>query len=529
MTGTPALVRLALRRDRLLLPVWILLIVGAVAATASAIAELYPGMEQRVALGVTIGSTPALQAITGPVYDSTSVGGLTAWRATTVTTVLIALMNVLLVTRHTRAEEESGRAELVGACAVGRHALPAAALVVAAGANLLIGLLLTAALAGQGLPVSGALAFGLGIACTGWLFAGVASVTAQLSEHARTANGLAVTVLGLAFLLRAGGDAARIDALSWASPLGWAQRVRPFADERWWVLGLALLTGVALVTVAVALTRRRDLGAGVLPPRRGSAEAPPYLGSPLGLAWRLHRGGVLAWTVGFAVMGTLFGTLTQSMGQILRDNPQLAVILEQLGGEGALTDTFLATVLGMMGLLAGAFAVQAVLRLLAEEAALRAETVLATAVSRTRWTLGHLVMAFAGAAVILTAGGLAVGLAHGARTGDAGEQMFRLAAAAWVQLPAVWVVAGLAMLLYGTLPRLTTLAWAALLAFALLGQLGEVLRLPEWMQGLSPYAHLPQAPGGEVESTPLLWLGVLAAALTVGGMTAFRRRDLIGN
>lgn len=58
MTGTPALVRLALRRDRLLLPVWILLIVGAVAGTASAIAELYPGMAQRVALGVTIGSTP---------------------------------------------------------------------------------------------------------------------------------------------------------------------------------------------------------------------------------------------------------------------------------------------------------------------------------------------------------------------------------------------------------------------------------------------------------------------------------------
>lgn len=107
--------------------------------------------------------------------------------------------------------------------------------------------------------------------------------------------------------------------------------------------------------------------------------------------------------------------------------------------------------------------------------------------------------------------------------------MLRLATAAWVQLPAVWVVAGLAMLLYGMLPRLTALAWAALVAFALLGQLGEVLQLPEWMQSLSPYAHLPQAPREELEATPLLWLGALAAALATAGMTTFRRRDLIGN
>ncbi|MFD9947445.1 ABC transporter permease [Nonomuraea sp. NPDC059023] len=529
MTGTFSLVRLALRRDRLALAVWILLIVGAVAGTASAIAELYPGMAQRVALGVTIGSTPALQAITGPVYDPASVGGLTAWRATTITTILTALMNLLLITRHTRAEEESGRAELLGACAIGRHAFMTSALLVAAGTNLLIGLLLTAALAGQGLPAPGALAFGLAIACTGWLFAALAALTAQLTEHARTANGLALLVLGLAFLLRAAGDAARIDALSWASPLGWAQRVRAFADERWWVLALAVLTAFTLVVLAAALARRRDLGAGVLRPRHGPADAPPYLGGALGLAWRLHRGGVLAWAAGFAVMGTLFGTLADSAGQIVRDNPQLAAILDQLGGEGALTDTFLATVLGVMGLVAGGFAVQAVLRLQAEESALRAEPVLAAAVSRTSWTLAHLVMAFGGAAVILTAGGLAVGLAHGLRTGDAGRQMLRLAGAAWVQVPAVWVTAALAMLLYGVLPRLTALAWAALAGFALLGQLGEVLQLPDALRNLSPYAHLPQAPGGEVIAGPLLWLATVALACAGAGLLTFRRRDLTGN
>ena len=41
-------------------------------------------------------------------------------------------MSLMVVIRHTRAEEETGRAELIGATAVGRHAIPAAAVVAAA-------------------------------------------------------------------------------------------------------------------------------------------------------------------------------------------------------------------------------------------------------------------------------------------------------------------------------------------------------------------------------------------------------------
>lgn len=529
MTGTFALVRLALRRDRLLLPVWIIMITGAVAATASAIGELYPGMAQRLALGVTIGSTPALQALTGPVFDATSVGGLTAWRATTLATGLAALMSIMVVTRHTRAEEETGRAELIGACAVGRHAIPAAAVIVAGGANLLIALLLTVALTGQGLPGSGALGFGLAVGGTGWVFTGIAVVAAQVTEHARTANGLAVSVLGLAYLLRASGDAAGVEALAWLSPLGWAQRVRAFAGERWWVAGLLALAGLILVGLAALLARRRDVGAGLLPPRLGPSDAAPSLAGAPALAWRLQRGGLLGWVIGFAIGGAMFGSLAQSVGDIVNDNPQLAAILERLGGAGALVDTFLAAVMGLLGLAVGGFAVQATLRLQGEEAGVRAEPVLAAAVPRWRWTLSHLVIAVGGTPIIITAGGLAAGLAHGVRTGEVGEQVSRLLGAAWVQVPAAWVLAGIAMLLFGLLPRLTALAWAALAAFALLGQLGELLQLDDWIRNLSPFAHLPQVPGGEVSAAPLLWLTAVAMAFVLAGVAAFQRRDLAGN
>jgi ABC-2 type transport system permease protein len=58
--------------------------------------------------------------------------------------------------------------------------------------------------------------------------------------------------------------------------------------------------------------------------------------------------------------------------------------------------------------------------------------------------------------------------------------------------------------------------------------LGPLLRLPAWALDLSPYGHVPRLPGGDFRLVPLLWLTALAAALVAIGLTAFRRRDLVG-
>ncbi|GAA0393380.1 exporter of polyketide antibiotics [Acrocarpospora corrugata] len=525
LTGTGVLVRLALRRDRLMLPIWILVIAAIPVATASAIAELYPEAGQRLALGATIMANPALQALTGPVFDAASVGGLTAWRATNITTVLAALMSILLVVRHTRAEEESGRAELIGAAPVGRYALPAAAITVAALANLLAALLLIAGLTGQGLPVAGSIAFAASVAGVGWVFTGIAAVTAQLTTGARTANGLAVAVLGLCFLLRAAGDAGA-ETLSWLSPLGWAQRTRAFAGERWWLPALLAATAVALVVAADLLARRRDLGAGLLPARRGPASAAPSLRSPLALAWRLQRGALAGWTLAFAVVGAVFGSLAESVGDLVGGNRQIADMLARLGGAGALIDTYFATQLGLFALVTGGYAVQAALRPRAEEMAGRAEPVLAAAVPRWRWPAGHLVCALAGSALILAVAGLSAGFAHGLRVGDPAGQAVRILGAALAQVPAVWVLAGLAVLLFGLLPRLTAAVWAFLLAFGLLGLLGQLLQIDERIRSLSPYAHVPALPGATAPPAPFVWLCLAAAVLIAAGLAGFARRDL---
>ena len=531
LAGTGGLVRLILRRDRVILPLWVLVLAVLPIYTAVGIDQLYPTPESLRELYGTIVATPGLLALLGPAFDAT-LGALTTWRAGLVFT-LVALASLLTVIRHTRADEEAGRRELLGATVVGRNAPLAAVLLVVFAADLVLGALLAAGMIGVGLPATGSVALGLAVAAAGWMFAAVGAVVAQLTDGAGAARGVGLGTLGLAFLLRAAGDTAgsdsRLGSLSWLSPIGWAQQTRPYAGERWWVFGLAAGFVVVLTAAAVALLARRDVGAGVLPARLGPAEAAPSLRSPLALAWRLHRGMLAGWTAGLAVMGAVIGSVADSVNDLAGESAQLRDLLERIGGEKALSDAYISGTMVIFALAAAGYAIQATLRLRAEEEGLRAEPVLATAVGRLQWATSHLVFGLLGPAVALAAAGLAEGLVYGLVGGDVGRELPRVLAGALVQLPAVLVLAGIAMALFGLLPRLAAVSWAALAAFAFLVVFGPLLRLSHWVLDLAPFTHIPRLPGGAVTATPLVWLLVVTAALVAAGLAGFRRRDLVSS
>jgi ABC-2 type transport system permease protein len=113
----------------------------------------------------------------------------------------------MLVLRHTRAEEEAGRLELLGATEVGRTAPLTAAIVVAVGTSLAIAALSTLGLFATGLPARGSIAFGLAWAATGAAFTAVGALAAQLTTGGRAATG-GRGVLRLVYVLRAAGDTA---------------------------------------------------------------------------------------------------------------------------------------------------------------------------------------------------------------------------------------------------------------------------------------------------------------------------------
>ncbi|MGW7493224.1 ABC transporter permease [Streptomyces luteogriseus] len=517
LAGTGTLLRFALRRDRLMIPVWIAVNALMVLSMPGTLEGLYGTPAERADLIRQMQTNSSLRAMVGPVFGD-SLGALTAWRVGVYAGALAAVMSLLIVVRHTRDEEESGRQELVASGMVGRRASLTAALLAAAVANGVLALLVTAGLAGQG--ATGALALGLGIAAVGTVFATMAAIVAQLTESARLARGLTAAVLGAAFVLRAAGDSATDDGssvLTRLSPLGWLENLRPYASERWWVL--ALFAGAVALqgAVAYALAGRRDLGMSFLPTRPGPASG--RLGSAGALAWRLQRGGVLGWSIGFFLAGVVYGGMTEGAADLVGDNAGARRVIERMGGQSGLTDAFLASMVGMLGLVSALYIVASVLRLHGEEASGRAEPVLANAVGRVRWAAGHLVIAFGGAALIMLLAGVGFAVGYGRETGP-------ILGACLVQLPAVWVVGGVAVLLYGVLPRAAMAAWGVAGAVLLIGWVGPALDVPQAVLDVSPFGHLPKLPGGSMAWGPVLVLTGVAALLVAGGLAGLRRRDM---
>ncbi|MFF0671259.1 ABC transporter permease [Streptomyces tendae] len=517
LAGTGTLLRFALRRDRVLIPVWVAVNALMVLSMPGTIKGLYGTAAERADLMRQMETNASLRALVGPVFDD-GLGALTAWRVGLYAGALAAVMSLLLVVRHTRDEEESGRQEVVASGMVGRRAALTAALLAAAVANAVLALLIAVGLAGQG--AAGALALGLGVAGVGMLFATMAAIVAQLTESARLARGLTAAVLGGAFVLRAAGDSATdggSSVFTWVSPLGWLENLRAFADERWWVLLLIAGATVAQGFVAYALAGRRDLGMSFLPTRPGPADG--RLRTAGALAWRLQRGSVLGWSVGFFLAGVVYGGMTEGAADLVGDNEQAREIIERMGGQAGLTDAFVSAMIGMLGLIAALYVVASVLRLGGEETSGRAEPVLAGAVGRLRWAAGHLVIAFGGAALIMLLAGLGFAAGYGQ---DVGAIM----GACLVQLPAVWVIGGAAVLLHGLLPRAAVAGWAVAGAVLLLGWVGPALDVPQTVLDVSPYGHLPKLPGGEMSWSPVVVLVLIAAALVGAGLAGLRRRDL---
>lgn len=524
-TGTRALLRLILRRDWLLLAVCVVLPALIAAATVVAFNELLPTAESLDAFIFDAANIPGEVALLGHIYAPT-LAGLVAWRCGGFSAVLVGLGSALFVVRHTRTPEAAGRFELLGATVVGRQAALSASMLLTLGANLVIAALVAGVLIGYGLPVAGSVAFGLSVAAVGVTFAAVAAVAAQLTENASTAKGIATAILGLSYLLRAAGDVGEPSVLTWLSPIGWMQQIRPFADERWWIFALFAGVVTLLAATAFALSSRRDVGSGLLQPRSGPSAASPRLRGPVSLAFRLHSRSLLVWAAGFAVLGAVIGDLAKTGAEQFTASPQLMNLLARLGGSSGVSDGFLTLFVLIMVEVAAVYAIMSTLQMQSEETEARVDHVLATSVSRLRWAASYVLLTAVGSVIVLAAFSVPAGLTYGLSTGDVGYELPRVFAAAMAYLPAILVMAGIAMALYGLIPRLTFLSWGALLGVVVIELLGELLQIGQSIQDVSPFTHVPKVLVSEFSAIPLILLIVVALVLTVMGLIGFQRRSI---
>lgn len=523
LTGTGHLVRLILRRDRFRLPVWLLAITGLTAFSGAAVRSTYDSPESLASYARTVGDSAVGRLNSGHQVALDTIDGIVANEITIVTNVGVALMAMFLVVRHTRAEEESGRAELVRAGVVGRHAAPFAVGLVAVGAAMLLGALITGVLLAVGLDPAGSVAFGAAHATLGLFFAAVAAAASQITYGARGALGIAGGVVGVTYIVRSLGAMGE-NALYWVSPFGWAQGVDAFGEERWWLLAVVVGAAAVVFGLAAWLVAQRDAGAGLVQPRPGRPHASPALGTPFGLGLRLQRGLLLGWLVGLAALAAVYAAVVPLVPDLLEGNPEMAEMLQISGTEDMVIDQFLAYINLTLGVIGCVFGVTSVLRLRTEEEGDRAEALLATRLSRRRWIGGNLGVTVLGLGVIALGMGVAmavgyVGVEDASRSGS-------LFAGVLAQLPAMLLVAAVAFLVVAWLPRFAIWVWAIVAFVMVEAMLGDSLRLPEAVRSASPYFHLPLYPSEAWTPLPGLVLLGLAAAATAVGLTGYLRRDI---
>jgi ABC-2 type transport system permease protein len=519
LTGVVALTRFALRRDRTRLGVWITALTLMMVYAPNGIKLAYPGEAQRQAR-VELLKTPAGILLGGPHFgiNETDLGVMMANELTLTLIVAASILSVLTVVRHTRAEEESGAAELVLSSIVGRHARTGAALIVVVGVNAVLSVTMTVAMAATGFAVVDTAAMCLGVTAVATVFGALAAVSAQLWRQARTASGASLAVLAAAVLVRGAGDV--IDnsgsALSWFSPIAWAQQMRPFVTLRWWPLGLLAMLAVALAAAAVALERRRQYDDGVLASSGEHSRARP-VGGVFGLQLVTNRGLTVGWSIGLLIAGAAFGSMTKSLLNAASSNELLARVLSAHGTDGVYT-----TMTQFLAAATTAYVVNVVVGLHRDEESGIGEAVLAGSVSRWTWLLSAVGAALAGAAVLLACAGLGNGLGAGLTLGEP-MIIIRLTLAALAFLPAMAVVASIAALAVAL--RHPGIGWLAVTFVVTALYLGALLRLPRWLIEASPVGRTT-APS----SISVVALGVMVAvAVTVtlvAGML-YRRRDVV--
>jgi len=488
----------------------------------------YPTLSDRLAFAHSFASNDALRLFYGYPYELLTVEGYSAWRVGGTLAIVAAVFGLLAAVRALRTEEDTGRTELILAAPVGRRTAYLSAMG-AIGAGILI--LWLAEFAGfviGGLPAGGAAYLALATASVVPVFVGVGALASQLAPTRRIALELGGAVLGLCLLLRVIGDTSPgADWLRWATPLGWAEELRPFSRAQPLVLLLPGAASAVLLVIAARIAAGRDVGTGVLPAHDSAAPRLRLLSSPTAQALRSERGGLITWltcTGAFAFILGMISTSISSAGISKAMQEEIA----KLGSGSILTPAgYLAFVFIFFVLAVSLFVCAQIGAARQQEADEQLETLLALPVSRGGWLGGRLLLAICATVTISGVAGLLTWA--GAASQGVHISLPRMLEAGANCVPVALLFLGIAALAYAIVPRASAgIAYGLVTVSFLWDLFGALLGVPRWLVELTPFAHVglvPVQPFRGAAAVAMVGIGLVAAVAALG---LFRRRDLLG-
>ena len=525
--NTGKLARFIFRRERIISALWLASLILFIVSLAAGLGDMFDDMA-RAALAETL-MNPGMIALMGPVYGAGdyTVGAMYSNTMFLWVALAVAAMNILLVVRHTRADEEKGRAEVVRSLPTGRLAILNATMLTALAVNIALALLTGLGIAAMRVETMGlmpSMLFGAALCAFGLFFAAAAALFSQLSSSSRSASGYSFAALGAVFVLRAIGDVGS-EAVSLISPLGLVQRSQLYVENYSWPIVAVLLEAIAVAAAAYALNAVRDVDQGFISARPGRPEASRLLGSSSGLAFRLLRNSMAAWAIILFCLAASYGTILPDIEMFVAESAFYQMVIGA-NDEYSTLEMFTATVNVIAALAALVPLLTFALRPRLEEREGRAEAVLASPVSRDNFLAGYVAPAFAASILFPAVSAFGLYMSSVAVLEEPISLGFLLQANL-VFVPALWVMIGAAVLLVGALPKATWAIWAYF-GFSFFTEfVGRMLDLPGWLGKLTPFGYIPVLPVEEMNLMALCVVAAVGLALALVGSVCYDRRDLV--
>jgi len=524
------LIRFILRKERISSSLWIIGLVLFSAILASSMANMFDEAS-RMALVETL-KNPAMIAMMGPIYgiDNYTFGAMYSHTMLLWVVIAVAVMNIFFVVRHTRADEDHGRIEVVRSLPSGRIANLHATMVSAVMINSVLAVLTAIGLAITGddsMSFVSCILYGLILGSSGLLFAAIAALFAQVSNNAGGAIGYSLLSLGVFYIMRAAGD-LKSEALSVISPLGLIQRTQIFVENNWWVLPILLLEFLAIATLAYWVNSKLDMNQGIIPVKQGKKRASAWLRSSFGLSYRLLRATIIIWFIVLFLLGASYGSIFGDIDTFIGEN-ELYQNLVGVNDDYSITVMYAVFVNKLMSLVCLIPLLMIALKARREESDGRAENVLTRAVSRQKYLLGYLSLAFVSSVLfqIATAVGMYIAASSALPNPDElGIGLGLLLRSNLIYLPALWVSIALAVFLTGILPKAANAIWLFFGFSFIVVFFGLILNLPTWIEKLCPFSYIPLVPIDDVNYLTLGMLTFIAIVLSGIGFFGYRRRDL---
>ncbi|REC32631.1 tetronasin resistance protein [Enterococcus pseudoavium] len=475
---------------------------------------------------------PAMISMVGPTPIKSgadyTLGAMYAHEMLLFCGLFAMIVSALHVVSHTRKEEELGLTELVRSFRVGRQANSLAVIVEVVLINLLLGLLIGGVMTSFGvatIDAEGSLLFGASVAMAGIIGGVLALVLSQIMATSTGAAGSTLSLVGLLYILRAGTDVSDV-ALSMFNPMGWTYLTYPFTENNWSPLVIAWLFNLLMLVVAFVLEGRRDMGTGYLPEREGRSTAKNALLSVPGLLFRINRGVMIGWLIGFVVMGAAYGSIYGDMQVFLGSNELMKQMFTQSGV--SIEESFTATIMMVMIGLVTILPIAVVNRLFAEETRLHLSQLYATRVTRGQLYWTTMILAVLAGVVGIGFASVGLGGTAIAAMGDHSTMdLLDFLAAGYNFLPAVLFYIGLAALALGWLPKLGKVIYAYLGYSFALNYFGGILDLPEWFAKTAIQSWIPQLPMETFDGVTFAVITMISLVFLVVGFLGYQRRDMV--